>query len=1235
MDITGLTRISECDNVELLAVLKSYSMYPLIFMWNISFITIGPDMTQNQINNANNFFLSYSNFDVLRPVSIPSSYFTKDCVLNFTLLAKYQNLVSAPAAISVTVYIVDDIPKIKFTSKSQYVQQYPGDQKNTLTIQIANVACVKNPVSSSSGSTLMPIKIDFQLFYGTDTIVMSQGRAEKKLSNMFTQEYTQDHMLSVDRRNGLKYGNYYKLLATITNTDTGSTNTDTIYFTFNKPDITAIIDGVGSIVSLSSDVILNGADSSIPESTGDFIQYRWSCVSCTSLIKNQLCNCSVIKLSYSYLPQLRIAKGNLQTFSKYVYQLALTTINNGVTRSSLGQIEFVTSTSVVRSMTSYSYAGNSLTVKDLYFSFNMNYSGSDSGLQYEWTLTSISSTTHTMNVSYTEKDSYITNFFNSLGIDMTNATKDDIPIPANQEPTYITPINKRILGVDQATLTPLLQYTFGVKVIYPDNPSITFISFIAPKTARPRLISVSPSAGVGFSTVFSILFLLPVITEVDQAQYQIFRMDCPSQNNKNMSLTQELGQSNIYTTTLAQGLASCNYQVEIIVRAFEFNDYIDQSCIVTVTPSSKSAADTVAKQLSLLTANNSSMTVDQAITTLSSVALVSLTEVSASTKNSVKAIVNLISQLDSAAGAIMQLTDNSMKPQLLKTLAGVMANMVTSMFGSVDVTTSSNISAKIQNYLNISNSISGGSMIIPTCLDTLSGVAQVGMRKQVESIFYDAIQQCLVCIADMEGIVIQPEAINFSYSTPAIEIAVNKKYLDSFNTPQSIANAGGTKMDLPGGITSQLTTEIQKQTKLNGNTLELATSLVSTNFNYMSNMKTNANINVSSLSNYSACNVTPNIVVDIYNDLSNGKLNSVVNTSKQDSSIIKSAIQPFQIQKTGTEEELGRPIGISVFPANTVANFSFTISNPSPVNNSIYVPLSYSPATKNWTNNGCVIQNISDPMNPAVASCDHFGIPSYKKASTYRDEMNIAIDIIKDVIKVIQAGNYKMLYNFNAFATAPLENYLVFVGVLLFFALIGYLSYKVHKLDRRDVHDEKIKALYENYGPKPEIEKGLLFRIYNIFIQMKTRGVKKAFETLQSPEKENAIQFRSPTRRRVNPCAKRIQPNGFSKLEENAAKEVKSLFHLYDEHKSLFTEDELYELLYIFINENVVLNRMTQINIEEAIIRTPPEYVYNFKESTPTRECPISARYKNSKGNQNYHMGLFGSRAVICSRFLF
>ena len=123
--IAGLTTISECDNLELLANLASPIPFPLIFAWNVSFITVGQTMSAKALTATKNYFKAYSTFGPLQPLTISSSNFVKDSSLNVTLLAKAASLDSDTASYSVIVNIVGDnwVNYFLFLQGKQYMKK--------------------------------------------------------------------------------------------------------------------------------------------------------------------------------------------------------------------------------------------------------------------------------------------------------------------------------------------------------------------------------------------------------------------------------------------------------------------------------------------------------------------------------------------------------------------------------------------------------------------------------------------------------------------------------------------------------------------------------------------------------------------------------------------------------------------------------------------------------------------------------------------------------------------------------------------------------------------------------------------------------------------------------------------------------------------------------------------------------------------------------------------------------
>ena len=194
------------------------------------------------------------------------------------------------------------------------------------------------------------------------------------------------------------------------------------------------------------------------------------------------------------MPRLTLQSDNLKNLCTYTFSLSISSIGYSIIggRTDSSQIEFLTFNAPIRPVIGRIIKGKSNKFKDMYFTFHLSYPGPDSILKYNWTLVEIKSYDPNSKDFYSEKNAYVSNFLNSLGVNEIKQAGQDIPIPNSMKPTYLTPTNKRFLGIDKATLISQYQYTFGVVVNYPDYPSFLYVQFTAPKLPRTRILTISP-----------------------------------------------------------------------------------------------------------------------------------------------------------------------------------------------------------------------------------------------------------------------------------------------------------------------------------------------------------------------------------------------------------------------------------------------------------------------------------------------------------------------------------------------------------------------------------------------------------------------------------------------------------------------------------------------------------------------------------------------------------------------
>ena len=1198
MIIAGLTMISECDNLELLANIASPIPFPLVFAWNISFITVGQAMSAQALNATNNYFKAFSVFGTLKPLTIASSYYVKDSSLNVTLFAKAASGDSDTASTWVIVNIVGDIPKIKFSIKSQAVTGLPGYQRTVLSIQIANKRCIKTTsrrmLQSASTSSLIPISIKFLVFSGVKIQTMLRADLEKKLEALINKMYSTYHILSIDLSQGFQYGRYYKFMAIVTNLENGVTNNDTDIFSFSQPQLTSVIDQIGSIVSIQSNVTLNGGNSTFPQSKGELIGYKWACLNCTPLTKSGSCSCPAISRIRSMMPKLTLQNNTLVNLCKYVFKLTVSSMGYLSTRTCISQVEFITLNAPILPVKGVIIQGKSNKVKDIYFSFQISFPGPDSSLQFNWTLVEIQSYDPKSTIFYSQRNAFLSSFLAGLGVvGYDSGGSQDVPIPSSMMPIYLTPTLTRFLGVNQSTIIPQYKYTFAVVVNYPAYPSFVYVQFTAPKAPRSRLFSISPVTGVGFSTVFSLAFMLPNISDVDSAQYQIYRKDCPSNKKSSAnSVSQVMGTSNLFTSTLAPGDPTCNFQVEIVLRSIEYNDFIEQSVIVTVTASSTPASTVISNQLNSLVVNNASLTIDQTVSTLCMVSSVNQTEKSAETQTSVITMMQLVSTIDSPTGGSLTLCNPPDMPKVLNTTSNILGGMVNNQAATVDLQTAGNVSWRATAYLSLVINIDGATSMIPSIVISLSGVADIGKSQDVNSSFYTSHQQALGNMTGMKLNETQPGSLPYSVSSKSLEIVVQKGLITAFNSSQNATTEKGSQLNIPGGLQNQLQNAIINLTGKTNNTLAVGTSLSALSYNPYSNIKKGSVINTTSIPNNPTDMVPPSTVSSIYNDLSRGKLQSVVDDTEQSTDIIQAGFTPSQIQKNSSEKLAGSNIIIYPLPNNSKAYYQFPTtasSNNINSNNSLMTPLYYNAASKKWTNDGCKIESSNTSNIGINVSCDNIGLPLLNgiKNQNVINAISIVVDILKDLLAVLMAGNYASLYDFGSFLTAPATNWAVLACVFVFFIIVAIIALRLHKLDKSVLHYQRIKTLYARYGIKPKDDgNGLLKRVYGFLSSLKLNGAKNAVKKMmnEAPARSSPP---SSSKRRGRKEPRNYVTNGFNQLSWMEEKELVDLFYLYHENSYLFSDEELYAIMYNSIHENKVLRRLTQQRLLDIILEDP------------------------------------------------
>ena len=651
-----------------------------------------------------------------------------------------------------------------------------------------------------------------------------------------------------------------------------------------------------------------------------------------------------------------------------------------------------------------------------------------------------------------------------------------------------------------------------------------------------------------------------------------------------------------FTTLLSPGSQDCDFQVEIILRAIEFSGYSETSCLITVTNPTIPSTDVVANSLNGMSANANNMNPNQILGSLNEVANIRITEASTSGKSSVGTLLNLLSGIDAQTGGIRDLTDPDDVPNLLNTTSSTMGKVLTTQSANVDPSTATGMSSKVSGYLtDVSNTV-GGTGILGTCVNTLSGVADVGSSASSNKSYFQGVQSVVNQMPDMKLKESIAGAPPFSISSGKIEVVVNNNYANSFDSPSTTTTAKGSQMQLPNGLADQFKSVIQNATGSTNNAVTVGTSVNGLSYNPYSDMKSHANVSASAISAASSSLASAATIAQIYGDMSQGKLSGVVDTTNQSSDIVQASFTPFQIEKNGTSKTTASSIDVGQLPTGKTSTFVIP-ANGNP-DTDVILPLIYNPETDSWSNQGCTLSPSNTP-GQMIATCTTLATPAAQnstsntanttaranKINSARAAFSISIDLIKNVMNVLKAGNYAMLYSFGAFENAAWENYFVMCCVFMFLVFVAYMAIYLNKSDKIPLFEERINTLYERYGDvQSEEGKGLLKNIYVFYGNVRKKGMDKVVK--EEIKKSNPNAQQQPEAEDEIPK----WPNGYSVLTPLEERRLKNYYMHIEEHSKFFSNSKLFYFMHEQINEDVVLGRLTQGRINEELIAKPPTF---------------------------------------------
>eukprot|EP01022_Parablepharisma_sp_SALTPOND_P022581 TRINITY_DN45_c0_g1_i1.p1 TRINITY_DN45_c0_g1~~TRINITY_DN45_c0_g1_i1.p1 ORF type:complete len:2028 (-),score=149.77 TRINITY_DN45_c0_g1_i1:98-5482(-) len=1180
--ITGITSVTERDTVDLFGVMTTPTLYPLVFKWDL---VHDPPLSETLAEEATEYFAQFKNYSRANALTIPTKFLISGSRITVSLTAKAAEFVSNLINTTSMVTVFDDVPKIKYTSKSQLVLEMDGSKSNRIPFQIENE-------NINAENDFIPVDVSFSVTSGSFIEAIStHSPYESALESNITSEYAKYKALFLGKKQGFKYLEYYNITTLIKSRRTGKVNADSLILYFTKPPVKSIIDTPGSLVSITDDVQLNGLSSEFPAVEEDEIGYSWKCITATTMNIGGECSCPILPDSELGSPIIKIPKEKLANKCKYRFSLTVSATLGSYKRTAYNETEFMTFAkpmTYLRGKVIKSTSNNA--VKDMYFTFGMADKNPDTQVNYKWKAVEVVSKNPKVTTRYSEKNTLLYDFFKEeLKSEIDPAIKEeDTPVPVGTpveelQPRYLTSKTGRVLGIDKKSLLPMHKYTFGTIVNYTTVPTLLFTSFETPPAPQPRKLFITPTVGIAFKTPFTFTFTLLSSTGVDEAQYQIYKRNCPSTNTKATPLTQLLSQSNSYTATLAPGLKSCDYKVEIILKVFEYEDSIELKEVVTVKEPESPVQEVLKTQFDKLKANTD-LTMDQKFTMLAEISSTEVIEASDPAKEIVDAIYKELDAMDQPGG-MLEVMDNNTKLSLINATAATVANLVINHQANIDMLLATSMANKVDNYLTEVKTIEGGTYIIPTSIATLSGIADIGINEQKETKFFTSIQSTMDKMTDMVLEETLPGAAPYNITSPDIDMIVMKDHAEDYDQPKSFTTYNGATISLPGGLADQMLKDVKHTA---GSIVTFGASVYSTSFNPFATIKNNTNISIESLTPGSTQGYKPETVQRIYTDLAKGKLTEVINVKKQSLNLLQLKIKPFEFQKNASEKALSSNITIGFFPEGKKAKFSFPFSKglDGYINRAVMTPLHYQPEGQVWTNKNCSLDapNASDTF--LLAECSHAGSSTLSKIN---EGFTITVDVVEDVITVIAEGNYEELGNFRIFKKDASKTAVAVISVVSIFAFLIIVQLLLIRMDRNALYSYRLECLSNRHSPKEApVHIGALHRIFDFFSQVQSKG-------FLSTSKENQ-RIIVPVRRTTETGLKRKikkQANGFTLLSIDEKKELDDAFALYRQCTMIYDEKELKTIMAKELEKSKILQRITQAYIDDRTVNSATTF-YNL-----------------------------------------
>lgn len=1223
--IKGHSSVSECDSIDLFAVTNSIVMYPLHYKWNIEYTDnlfskeLKAEFDKYLTRFTDNFSSNSS------ALTIPYYFLKKGNTLKIKVFAKTEYSVNHIESSLKEIKVYRSTPKIRFMAQSKSVIEVKGNSQINLPLQIDNIKC---QLQSNNDANLQVIRVEtlFVVKSGKNaSFIDTYTEHEKSLEQSLAIRYSKFKAIIAGNSGGFKYNIYYNITAIGKDMETGATFSDSVSLIFVKPDIQSKVEISDTLVSINSDVKISAASSYIPDPDDDTVNYFWTCINAETLSAGLSCICPILSDSAVRNPEIKIPKEKLTAKCKYKFSISISAASKstGMLRTAYSDIEFFVHGNADIQIKPKICERNNEVEKDMSFSVALpNETNSKAKPLYQWTLIEAESIDPQIPASYSTKGSFLFDFLtNTLNMDASHDLKnfdknftDNAGISLKDiEKSYLTKLNSSILGIDKSKLKPDFKYTFSAVITQDKASTLQFVSFVSQPSIKPRVFSVNPSEGIGFETTFTFTFTMALTNTIDTASYQILRKNCPDSDNPVAILTEKITFANSYTMILAPGLKSCDFKVEFILRVFEHDNFADFKANITVKEPSVSMESAVKTRLSQLK-TNSELTFDQKFSLLSELSRVSIVDSPETAKLQLDTIYEEISAIDAKDG-ILDFVDNKTQCDLIISSTEILSNLIASEKPFLNSDQSTQLKEKIESNLIKVSTKQGGTYIIPSTIAALSNLTDIEKTNYDDTIFFKSMQNSLSLMRDMkldEMIIGSPA---FYVTSPSIQMIVEKMFVDDYKNGKQFKMEKNESVYIPPEISKS----VEKSLNTSGNnSVVIGTSVYSTNFNPFKDIKLNANISTNHYSNLTNSNpfINNNTITQIYESFKKENTKKTVDSRYLVTPVVQFSVKPYIFESDFTPVSLPENLSVELTLEDDYAVFALPIlTNISQnINDSLLIPFHYISNQEIWTNENCTLDPVNITDNTLVARCNH--IDKKEKVDSVMDTFALSIDVVKDVYKIIQQGNYDQLLKVGSLLDLNQRNIIAFsvIGVAYSLIICGYIL--LASMDKHGIYDCELKCLTKYFNKETKIvQTGALYRSIAFLNKLKQWGAKimhkKIQDSVSNFKKQSSIDQLHTQEDLVAKSNKKNpikMANGFSVLSLAEKTELWDFYQMYTQcSKILENPEEVEEVMSFELAQSPLMVRMTQYYVDDIILLEPVTFWSLFKSEHPLLNAVMKA----------------------------